>query len=131
MAHLPEATHPAAPPPTWSIPLDRIDPNPFQPRREMDEAALSELIAGIREHGLLQPITVRRVPGSRYQVIGGHRRLEAYRRLLAQAPGKDGAERYGSIPAHEKLNVTDEEMALFGLVENLQRDDLSDLDAAL
>jgi ParB/RepB/Spo0J family partition protein len=97
----------------------------------MDEAALSELIAGIREHGLLQPITVRRVPGGRYQVIGGHRRLEAYRWLLAQTPGKDGAERYGSIPAHEKLNVTDEEMALFGLVENLQRDDLSDLDAAL
>src|SRR5689334_22791346 len=131
MARLPEATLPAAPPPTWSIPLDRLDPNPFQPRREMDEAALAELVAGIREHGLLQPITVRRVPGGRYEVIGGHRRLEAYRRLLAETPGNEGAERYAAIPAHEKLNVSDEEMALFGLVENLQRDDLSPLDAAL
>lgn len=96
----------------------------------MDEAALSELIAGIREHGLLQSITVRRVPGGRYQVIGGHRRLEAYRRLLTTTPGNEGAERYGSIPAHERLNVT-ERRWLFSLVEDLQCDDLSDLDAAL
>ncbi|HZY03105.1 MAG TPA: ParB/RepB/Spo0J family partition protein [Anaeromyxobacteraceae bacterium] len=131
MSTLPEATDPAAPPPTWSIPLDRLDPNPFQPRREMDEAKLAELVAGIREHGLLQPITVRRVPGGRFQVIGGHRRLEAYRRLLAETLGDEGARRYGAIPAHEKLDVTDELMALLSLVENLQRDDLSPLDAAL
>ena len=131
MSKLPEASHPSAPPPTWSIPLDKLDPNPFQPRREMDECTLVELISGIREHGLLQPITVRRIQGGRYQVIGGHRRLEAYRRLLSETLGTANAEQYSSIPAHEKLDVSDEEMALFGLVENLQRDDLSDLDAAL
>jgi len=131
MSTLPEAADPAAPPPTWSVPLDRIDPNPFQPRREMDEAKLAELVNGIREHGLLQPITVRRIPGGRFQVIGGHRRLEAFRRLLAATPSDEGAPRYGSSPAHEKLDVTDELMALLGLVENLQRDDLSPLDAAL
>jgi hypothetical protein len=134
MSTLPEAADPAAPPPTWSVPLDRLDPNPFQPRTDMDEAKLAELMAGICEHGLLQPITVRRVVGGRVQVIGGHRRLEAYRRLLANAQERndaEGARRYGCIPAHEKLDVTDELMALLGLVENLQRDDLSPLDAAL
>jgi hypothetical protein len=134
MSTLPEAADPAAPPPTWSVPLDRLDPNPFQPRTEMDEAKLAELVEGIREHGLLQPITVRRIPGGRFQVIGGHRRLESYRRLLDEAQRRNDAEgmrRFGCIPAHEKLDVTDELMALLGLVENLQRDDLSPLDAAL
>lgn len=131
MSTLPEAADPAAPPPTWNVPLDKLDSNPFQPRREMDKAKLAELVNGIREHGLLQPITVRRVPGGRFQVIGGHRRLEAYRRLLRATPGDEGVRRYGCIPAHEKLDVTDELMALLGLVENLQRDDLSPLDAAL
>jgi len=89
-------------------------------------------MASIREHGLLQPITVRKV-GSRYQVIAGHRRLEAFRRLLADAEHQDEetAECFRTIPAHEKFDVADEEMALFALVENLQRDDLSPLDAAL
>jgi ParB/RepB/Spo0J family partition protein len=99
----------------------------------MDEGALAELMASIRDHGLLQPITVRKV-GIRYQVIAGHRRLEVFRRLLAGAEPQDEAataERFRTIPAHEKYDVTDEEMALFALVENLQRDDLSSLDAAL
>jgi len=127
---IPTLTHSSAPPPTWRIQLDVIDPNPHQPRRVIDEAALSELVASIGDHGLLQPITVRRVPGGRYQLIAGHRRLEAFRRLLAG--GADAApERFGTIPAHEKFDVTDEEMALFALIENLQRDDLSPLDAAV
>jgi ParB/RepB/Spo0J family partition protein len=98
----------------------------------MDQGALAELMASIRDHGLLQPITVRKV-GTRYQVIAGHRRLEAFRRLLADAERHDEAtaECFRTIPAHEKFDVTDEEMALFALVENLQRDDLSPLDAAL
>ena len=128
---LPSLTHPSAPPPTWRIALSLVDPNPHQPRSQMDEKALEELTASIREHGLLQPITVRKV-GARYQVIAGHRRLEAFRRLLAHAERKDeaAAERFRAIPAHEKYDVADEEMALFALIENLQRDDLSPLDAA-
>ena len=98
----------------------------------MDESALTELMASIRDHGLLQPITVRKV-GTRYQVIAGHRRLESFRRLRVEAESQDDAaeERFQTIPAHEKYDVTDEKMALFALVENLQRDDLSPLDAAL
>jgi hypothetical protein len=98
----------------------------------MDEAALAELMASISEHGLLQPITVRRV-GARYQVIAGHRRLEAFRRLLATTAGQGqvAAERFRTIPSHEKFDVIDEQMALFALIENLQRRDLSPLEAAL
>jgi ParB/RepB/Spo0J family partition protein len=133
MNTLPQLTDPAAPPPTWRIPLDLIDPNPHQPRRDLDETALTELVASIRDHGLLQPISVRRVQGGRYQLIAGHRRLEAFRRLRADSANltRDGAERFETIPAHEKFDVTDEEMALLALVENLQRDDLSPIDAAL
>ena len=130
IATIPVLTHPSAPPPTWRIQLDQIDPNPQQPRREADEATLRELVDSIADHGLLQPITVRRVPGGRYQLIAGHRRLEAFKRLLAQGSA-GAAEAFAMIPAHEKFDVTDEEMALFALVENLQREDLSPLDAAL
>jgi ParB/RepB/Spo0J family partition protein len=107
-----------------------LDPNPHQPRAAIDEDALAELMASIADHGLLQPVTVRRIPGGRYQLIAGHRRLEAFKRLLSR-DGGGAAERFGRIPAHEKFDVSDEEMALFALVENLQRDDLSPLDAAL
>jgi len=129
---LPQLTDPAAPPPTWRIPLDVLDGNPYQPRRDLDDAALTELVASIRDHGLLQPVSVRRVQGGRYQLIAGHRRLEAFRRLRAD-PNQvgDAAEWFGTIPAHERFYVTEEEMALFALVENLQRDDLSPMDAAL
>jgi len=131
MAPIPQITDPTAPPPTWRISLELLEPNPHQPRRVADEATLAELVSSIREHGLLQPISVRRVPGGRYQLIAGHRRLEAYRRLLTSACDVQQRERFETIPAHEKFDVTDEEMALFALVENLQRDDLSPLDAAL
>src|SRR6267143_1705187 len=76
---IPALTHPSAPPPTWRIALNLLDQNPHQPRSQMDEGALVELTASIRDHGLLQPITVRKV-GTRYQVIAGHRRLAAFRR---------------------------------------------------
>ena len=115
---IPALTHPSAPPPTWRIALSLLDQNPHQPRSHMDEAALAELTASIRDHGLLQPITVRKV-GTRYQVIAGHRRLEAFRRLLADTEHQDEvtAECFRTIPAHEKFDVTDEEMALFALIE--------------
>lgn len=133
MKTLPQLTDPAAPPPTWRIPLDVLDANPYQPRRGLDGSALAELAASIRDHGLLQPVSVRRVQGGRYQLIAGHGRLEAFRRLRAEAADgtEDVAERFGTIPTHERFDVTEEEMALLALVENLQRDDLSPIDAAL
>lgn len=63
----------------WSIPLQSILPNPRQPRRTFDEAALGALAASIRQLGLLQPVAVRAVDASRYELIAGERRLRAWR----------------------------------------------------
>lgn len=88
-----------------------IRPNPRQPRRLFDEAALRELAASIRRHGILQPLTVRRRNGV-WELVAGERRLRAAR--LA------GLE---TVPCIE-AEVDDKESALLALVENLQRQDL-------
>ncbi len=101
------------------IDVDRIEPNPEQPRLEFDEDALDELAASIREHGVLQPILVRPRPGGRYQLIAGERRWRASRR--ADQP---------TIPA--LVEEIDDDTALeISIIENLQREDLSPLDEAV
>ena len=102
-----------------NIPVDRIDPNPNQPRMAMDKAGLDDLTASVREHGVLQPILVRPETGGRYQLIAGERRLRA-----ARAAGLT------MIPA--LIEEIDDETALeIAVIENLQREDLSPLDEAL
>jgi ParB family transcriptional regulator, chromosome partitioning protein len=103
------------------IPLDRIEPNPDQPRMTFDDAALAELAASIREHGVLQPILVRPFPGrpQHYQLVAGERRWRASR--LAEQT---------EIPA--LIEQLDDDTALeIALIENLQREDLSPLEEAL
>src|SRR5438445_326963 len=97
-----------------------IRPNPYQPRRDVDPAALEELKASILKAGLLQPVVVRAAPGDRapgYELIAGERRLRACQAL--------GWER---IPA-VKRDVDDRTVLTLALIENLQRDDLSPVDA--
>ena len=91
--------------------VETIHPNPRQPRRLFDEAALRELAASIRRHGILQPLTVRRRTGG-WELVAGERRLRAAR--LA------GLE---TVPCIE-AEVDERESALLALVENLQRQDL-------
>jgi ParB family chromosome partitioning protein len=101
-----------------NVPVDRIEPNPDQPRLAMDEATLNELAASVREHGVLQPILVRPLSGGRYQLVAGERRWRATR-----IAGKD------TIPA--LIEEIDDDTALeIALIENLQREDLSPLDEA-
>jgi ParB family chromosome partitioning protein len=96
-----------------------IRPNPFQPRHDVDPAALDELKASIRQAGLLQPVVVRPMaPGSGFELIAGERRLRACQAL--------GWER---IPA-VKRDVDDRTALTLALIENLQRDDLSPVDEA-
>ena len=97
-----------------------IRPNPFQPRQDVDPAALEELKASIRQAGLLQPVAVRPIPGGDggYELIAGERRLRACQGL--------GWER---IPA-VKREVDDRTVLTLALIENLQRDDLSPVDEA-
>jgi ParB family chromosome partitioning protein len=99
------------------IDLDRIDPNPFQPRRTFREQEIRELAASIRDSGLLQPITVR-PRGGRFEVVAGERRLRAARSL--------GLRR---MPALVR-EAEDGQLLELALVENLQREDLSALEQA-
>ncbi len=100
------------------VAIDRIEPNPEQPRLAFDQATLDELAASIREHGVLQPILVRPLDGTRFQLIAGERRWRASR--LA---GLD------TIPA--LIEEIDDDTALeIAIIENLQREDLSPLDEA-
>ena len=99
------------------VPLDSLDPNPFQPRSALDEARLAELAGSIRESGMVQPILVRRV-GERYQIIAGERRWRAARQLgLATVP----------VTVRE---VPDERLLELALVENIQREELTPLEEA-
>lgn len=95
-----------------------LGPSPNQPRRSIPEGELQELAASIRASGILQPILARRV-GDRFEIVAGERRWRAA--ALA------GLER---VPVLVKP-ITDEESAVFGLVENLQREDLNAIDKAV
>ena len=103
-----------------NIPLERISPNPDQPRMNFDEAALAELAASIREHGVLQPILVRPFGElHRYQLVAGERRWRAAKQAELAV-----------IPA--LIEQLDDETALeIGIIENLQREDLSPHEEAM
>jgi ParB family chromosome partitioning protein len=103
-----------------NIPLDRITPNPDQPRMTFDEDALNDLAASIREHGVLQPVLVRPTDQPhQYQLVAGERRWRA-----ARAAGLT------EVPA--LIEQLDDETALeIGIIENLQREDLSPLEEAM
>ncbi|HEY6091437.1 MAG TPA: ParB/RepB/Spo0J family partition protein [Gemmatimonadales bacterium] len=101
------------------LPIQDIKPNPFQPRRTVDPAALDELVSSIRQAGLLQPVVVRRAAANGgYELIAGERRLRACQQL--------GWER---IPAVQR-DADDRTLLTLALIENLQRDDLSPVDEA-
>ena len=100
------------------LPIAAISPNPGQPRRHFSRAGLEELAASIGEHGVLQPLSVRRVPGG-YELISGERRLRASRMA--------GLEEVPCI----LVSVDGQESSLLALVENLQRRDLDFWEEAL
>lgn len=107
----------AAPSEYQRVPIADVSPNPYQPRREFDEAELGELQASLKSSGLLQPIAVRRFDGG-YQLISGERRLRAATRLG-----------WESIPAIVR-DVDDRTLLTLALVENLQRADLNAVEEA-
>lgn len=99
------------------IDVERIVPNPHQPRREFKAAELEDLVSSIAENGLLQPIVVRRF-GDGFQLIAGERRFRAFKQL-----GKS------QIPALVRSTDRDEQL-VFALIENLQRSDLNAIEEA-
>ena len=99
--------------------VDQIEPNPFQPRTHFDEIELRELAGSIQEHGIIQPLTIRRIGHNKYQLISGERRLKAS--ALAGL---------SQVPAYIRL-ANDEQMLEMALVENIQREELNPLDIAI
>ncbi|MCB0688629.1 MAG: ParB/RepB/Spo0J family partition protein [Saprospiraceae bacterium] len=105
--------------PIKEIAIDLIEINPFQPRNEFDEEALQELSESIKTFGLIQPLTLRRLDGSQYQLIAGERRLRASK--LAGLT---------SVPAFIRA-ANDQEMLEMALVENIQRAELNAVEVAI
>jgi ParB family chromosome partitioning protein len=102
----------------FELPLDELRPNPYQPRKNFDEESLQELASSIQEHGVFQPIIVKKsIKG--YEIIAGERRYRA-----SKLAGKT------TIPAIIR-EFTDEEMMEIALLENLQREDLDAIEEAL
>ena len=102
-----------------TLPIAQIEPNPFQPRTHFSDEALAELMQSIRELGIIQPVTVRKLGYDRYQLISGERRYRA-----AQMAGlKD-------MPAYIRI-ANDEGMLEMALVENIQREELDAIEVAI
>lgn len=101
------------------IKIKNIETNPFQPRTNFEENALQELSESIKQHGIIQPITVRKLGYDRYQLISGERRFRA-----SQMAGLT------DVPAYIRI-ADDQEMLEMALVENIQREDLDPIEVAL
>jgi len=116
---LPGANPPSTGGELSELPLDLIDRNPDQPRKDFDLQALQELVESIRQHGVLQPLLVRPLPHGRYQLIVGERRWLAARDAGLQ-----------TVPCR-LLELADRAVSEVAIVENLQREDLNDLEKAV
>jgi ParB family transcriptional regulator, chromosome partitioning protein len=101
------------------VPVEKIEPNPFQPRTRFSEEELAELTLSIQAQGIIQPITVRKIGYDRYQLISGERRLKASK--LAGLT---------EIPTFIRI-ANDEQMLELALVENIQREELNPLEIAI
>ena len=100
------------------VPIEKVEPREDQPRRSFDPTALQELAASIGQYGLIQPITVRRLPSGYYQIIAGERRWRASRMSgLTEVPVR-------------VIEADDRRTAELALVENLQREDLNPIEEA-
>ncbi len=103
---------------TMEIPIDAIEVNPFQPRQDFEESALDDLANSIKVHGIIQPLTLRRLHEGKYQLIAGERRLKAARRAGLTA-----------VPAFIRI-ADDQGMLEMAIVENIQRADLNAMEVA-
>ena len=101
------------------VEIDSIEINPFQPRTNFNEESIKELATSIKELGLIQPITVRKLAFNKYQLISGERRLRASKLVGLQ-----------TVPAYIRI-ANDNESLVMALVENIQRHDLDPIEIAL
>lgn len=102
-----------------NLPIGKIEANPFQPREDFDETAITELAQSILEHGIIQPLTVRKMGYDKYQLISGERRLRA-----AKISGVE------VVPCYIRV-ANDEQMLEWALIENIQRENLNAIEIAI
>ncbi len=102
-----------------TVPLDQIEVNPHQPRKDFDDNALSELATSIKLHGLIQPLTVTAIPGGKYRLIAGERRMRASRIAGLK-----------EVPVFIR-QTNDSHLLELALLENLQRENLNAIEIAL
>ncbi len=100
------------------IPIEMIRPNPYQPRKFISQASLDELSESIKNYGVIQPVTLRKISDDSYELVSGERRLRA-----SQLAG------LREVPAII-VDIMDEDSAILALLENLQREDLNFLEEA-
>ncbi len=101
------------------IPISEIEANPYQPRKDFAAEALQELVDSVRIHGIIQPVTVRRLSRNQFQLISGERRYHAARKAGLK-----------TIPAYVR-SADDQQMLEMALVENIQRENLNPIEIAL
>ena len=101
------------------IDLSKIEVNPFQPRSTFDKEKLSELIISIKNIGLIQPVTLKKISKNKFQLISGERRLKAFKELKLK-----------KIPSYIR-NANDQESLEMALVENIHRQDLDSIEIAI
>jgi ParB family chromosome partitioning protein len=102
-----------------SLPISQIEANPFQPRTDFDEETLTDLAASIKEQGIIQPLTVRKMGYDKYQLIAGERRLKA-----SQIAGLT------EVPCYIRI-ANDQQMLEMALVENIQRENLNAIEIGI
>ncbi|MCH8904142.1 MAG: ParB/RepB/Spo0J family partition protein [Bacteroidetes bacterium] len=102
-----------------NLPLDQIEVNPFQPRATFNKKKMQDLADSIKIHGVIQPITVRRLSNEKYQLIAGERRLRASQ-----------MSKITDIPAYIRL-ANDQEILEIALIENIQREDLNAIEIGI
>ena len=102
-----------------SLAIEDIEVNPFQPRTEFDEVAIMELAGSIRQHGIIQPLTVRKIGSGRYQLISGERRYRASRKAGLK-----------EVPCYIR-DADDQAVLEMALVENFQREDLNPIEVGI
>jgi ParB family chromosome partitioning protein len=113
---------PAAAPQTGLllVPIDHIQPNPYQPRKTFNEASIEELSRSVKEHGIVQPLVVTRAGDNRYKLIAGERRFRAARKAGLT-----------TVPVVVKDDMSEGHALEIALIENIQREDLNPIEEAL
>jgi ParB family chromosome partitioning protein len=117
---------PPPPPPAASqgsglanVPIDQIQPNPYQPRKTFNDASIEELSRSVREHGIIQPLVVTKIGDHKYRLIAGERRFRAAQKADLKV-----------VPVVIKETMADGDVLQVALIENIQREDLNPIEEA-